>query len=105
MNELSQVQVLGRPAPKTWDDYRQGCLSTYAGGHHEPAEFRAFQHGMNTVFNLLEAEFPPAEVCSAASVLLDACEQVLARDVDRIVPYSLTILRAAIQRANGMDRA
>ena len=66
----SQVQAVNAPPPKTWADYRQGCLSTYAGGHDEPAEYRAFQHGMETVFNLLEAEFPPAELCKQAADLI-----------------------------------
>jgi len=33
---------------------------------------------MSTVFNLLRAEFPPAEQCKAAPALLDACK--LARE-------------------------
>ena len=57
----SQVSCIGMPPPKTWDDYEQGCIGTYRGGHHEPMEAAAFIHGMQTVFNLLRAEFPPAE--------------------------------------------
>ena len=62
----SQVQAVNGPAPKTWNDYRQGCLSTFGGGH-AGVEYLAFQHGMNTVFNLLEHEFPPAEECKAVA--------------------------------------
>ena len=69
----SQVQAVNGPPPKTWDDYRQGCLSTFSGGH-EGAEYRAFQHGMNTVFNLLEHEFPPAEQCKAVAAYREAVE-------------------------------
>ena len=59
----SQCQAINERNYKTWDDYRRGCLATYAGGHHEPETIRAFQHGMNTVFNLLENEFPePYEI-------------------------------------------
>jgi hypothetical protein len=29
---------------------------------------------METIFNLLEAEFPPAEVCKAGTALLEACK-------------------------------
>src|ERR1051326_7170259 len=61
--EWSQVRALGAPAPKTWDDYERGCMDTFAGGHHEDGHLGAFQHGMRTVFSLLKAEFPPAEVC------------------------------------------
>ena len=56
--ERSQCQAINEPNYETWDEYRKGCLMTFAGGHHEPETLRAFQHGMNTVFNLLEAEFP-----------------------------------------------
>jgi hypothetical protein len=73
----SQVHVVGESAPKTWADYRKGCLSTYGGGHHGK-EVEAFQHGMETVFNLLEAEFPPAEQCKAVPALIAACENCLA---------------------------
>lgn len=58
---LSQAHVIGLPAPKTWDDYERGCLATFSGGHHEEATREAFRHGMQTVFNLLRSEFPPAE--------------------------------------------
>ncbi len=70
---LKQVQAVNEPAPRTWDDYRRGCVSTYRGGY-TGKEARAFESGMITVFNLLEGEFPPAEVCRAAPDLLAACE-------------------------------
>jgi hypothetical protein len=56
----SQVQIFGGPAPKTWDDYEEGCLKTYGGGYHEEREMEIFHHGISTVFNLLRAEFPLA---------------------------------------------
>lgn len=54
----SQIQAIGSPPPKTWADYRQGCLDTYHRGYRTEEEVKAFQHGMNTVFNLLESELP-----------------------------------------------
>ena len=59
----SQCQAINEPNYKTWNEYRRGCLLTFAGGYHEPETLRIFQHGMNTVFNLLESEFPqPFEI-------------------------------------------
>ena len=54
----SQAQAINEPNYKTWGDYRKGCLMTFHGGYHNSEELRIFQHGMETVFNLLEAEFP-----------------------------------------------
>ena len=62
----SQVQIIGNPPPRTWDDYERGCLATYRGGHHDVALIAVFQHGMRTVFNLLRREFPPAETMQLA---------------------------------------
>lgn len=73
----SQVQAINGPAPKSWGDYENGCLLTYRGGHHDVASCSAFQHGMRTVFNLLREEFPPAEQCKAAPLLLEAAEAML----------------------------
>lgn len=58
--KMSSVGAINGPQPLTWDDYEQGCLGTFRGGHEGP-EAEAFCHGMQTVFNLLRAEFPPAE--------------------------------------------
>lgn len=77
MSTISQVTIVGLPQPKSWTDYRRGCLANYAGGHHSDGHLEAFQHGMETVFNLLEAEFPPAEQCKAAPELLAACRGLL----------------------------
>jgi hypothetical protein len=63
--EFSQAQEVGAPKMKTWDDYRQGCLMTYGGGHRDDMR-EAFQHGMRTVFTLCEQEFPPIEKMIAA---------------------------------------
>ena len=76
--ETSQVTVIGKPQPKTWDDYEQGCLSTFGGGHRSDGHLDAFHHGMSTVFNLLRGEFPSAEVCKSAPALLGACEAMVA---------------------------
>lgn len=56
----SQVQIVGQPAPKTWDDYERGCLATFGGGYRNGADIAIFRHGMSTVFNLLRNEFPDA---------------------------------------------
>lgn len=61
MREISQCTIVGLPQPRTWDDYEKGCLSNFGGGHRSDGHLEAFQHGMSTVFNLLRAEFPPAE--------------------------------------------
>jgi len=63
----SQAQVIGLPKMKTWDDYEAGCLASFGGGHRSDGHLEAFQHGMQTVFALLKAEFPPAEACKAAA--------------------------------------
>ena len=73
----SQVQAVGEAAPKSWEDFRLGCIGTYRGGH-DGAEAGAFVHGMNTVFSLLEHEFPPAESCKAVTILLETCRQARA---------------------------
>lgn len=70
----SQVSCIGRPQPKTWDDFEQGCMGTFRGGHHDDGELKAFQHGMATIFNLLRGEFPPAEQCKMAANLTRAVE-------------------------------
>lgn len=57
----SQVRAVGLPAPKTWDDYEQGCLMTYGGGYKTKDEIDIFHHGISTVFTLLRNEFPSAE--------------------------------------------
>ena len=71
----SQVSAINEPEPKSWNDYEQGCLSTFGGGHHADGHLEAFRHGMQTVFSLLRLEFPPAEQCKAAPRLLEACKQ------------------------------
>jgi hypothetical protein len=72
-NRMSQATIIGEPQPRTWDDFERNCLATFGGGHRGEC-FEAFQHGMSTVFNLLRAEFPPAERCKAAPDLLEACK-------------------------------
>lgn len=67
---MSQVDAVGAPPVRSWDEYETGCKSTYRGGHHDERDLEIYQHGMNTVFNLLRAEFPPAEMCKAAPDLL-----------------------------------
>jgi hypothetical protein len=75
--KFSQVSCVGFPPPKSWDDYDEGCQLTYSGGHHEKEARDAFKHGMGTVFNLLRAEFPPAEMCKAAPALYAACQALV----------------------------
>jgi|GEM_PF-4541161 len=72
--QMSQVSCVGGHQPKSWDDYERGCLLTFSGGYDGGLGQRAFQHGMQTVFNLLRSEFPPAEQCKAAPLLLEACK-------------------------------
>ena len=67
MGERSQCDVIGLPRVKTWDEYEAGCIATFGGGYHTEAEREIFRHGMSTIFNLLRAEFPAAEVCKAAA--------------------------------------
>lgn len=60
---MKQSDVIGRPSPTSWDELEANCLTTFAGGHHDPERLGAFQHGMRTVFNLLRNEFPPMGYC------------------------------------------
>jgi len=76
VTELSQAQIVGKPRMKTWDDYEEGCLASFGGGHRADGHLEAFQHGMSTVFNLLRAEFPPAEVCKVAAGLQNIVERL-----------------------------
>jgi hypothetical protein len=55
---------------RTWDDYEQGCLTSFGGGYRTEEEREIFRHGMSTVFNLLRGEFPPAEIIRNESDLL-----------------------------------
>lgn len=81
VSELSQAQIIGQPRAQTWDDYEQGCLSTFGGGHRGEC-YEAFQHGMQTVFRLLRAEFPPAEQCRENAALLRDVRAVLGAVLD-----------------------
>lgn len=74
---MNLFDVIGKPQPKTWDDYEAGCLATYGGGYRTEAERDVFRHGMSTVFNLLRHEFPPAELCKLALALQAVCEDAL----------------------------
>ena len=63
--ERSQCQAINEPNYETWDEYRRRCFGTFGGGYQDATQSNAFQHGMETVFNLLEAEFPsPKEIFS-----------------------------------------
>lgn len=73
-NSGSQCQIIGTPAVKSWNDYENGCLATYGGGYRTEEELSIFHHGIVTVFNLLRAEFPPAEQCKTAKDLMAACQ-------------------------------
>lgn len=104
---ISQCQVIGGKPVRTWNDYRAGCLATYSGGHHNDGHLEAFSHGMETVFNLLEAEFPPAEVCKAAPELLNALElaEATIQRLHRHAPWSangtLDVIHKALESAIG----
>lgn len=84
---ISQATIVGLPQPQSWDEYERGCLATFGGGYQTEEEREIFRHGMKTVFNLLRAEFPPAQVCKTSAgqrdVLLAECEflQDLAEEV------------------------
>lgn len=105
---MSQCQVLGEKPVKTWKDYRNGCLATYAGGHHGDGHLDAFRHGMETVFNLLEEEFPPAELCKVAPDLLRGCRAASAYLCDPPSEFpanrdaATTIIRDAIDKAQAL---
>ncbi len=58
----SQCQAVNVPDFETWDEYRNGCLTTYRGGYKTDKELEIYRHGINTVFNLLEREFPQPEL-------------------------------------------
>lgn len=98
---FSQVQAIGEPAPRTWDDYERGCLLTFGGGYQDNHLASAFRHGMNTVFNLLRREFPPAEQCRANAKLLSAAESALRWLETLDAPERVRVeLRAAIDAVN-----
>jgi len=54
------------PSNEAWKDARKGFLASYAGGHHDDGMLPAFQHGMNTVFNVLDSCYSPPEICRTA---------------------------------------
>lgn len=63
--DRSQAQMYGAPKMKTWEDYREGCLATFGGGYQTQDELEIFRHGMGTIFNMLDSEFPcPTEMRS-----------------------------------------
>lgn len=105
--EMSQVTCIGLPQPKSWQDYREGCLRTFAGGHRSDGMLDAYQHGMETVFNLLEGEFPPAPLCKASPELLEACQHAAAVVCNHPDGHHQTFQRvldkllAVIQKAEG----
>ena len=54
------------------EEFRNGLLETYAGGHHYDGHLDAFQHGMNTVCNVLERRVVPQALASTPTgVLVD----------------------------------
>lgn len=69
VSDRSQVQMIGAAPLKTWQEYREGALSTYGGGYRSDDDLKAFHHGIETIFNLLEAEFPKAAFCKAAPAM------------------------------------
>ena len=51
--------------------FREGLLATYAGGHHYDGNLEAFQHGMNTVCNVLEKRAEAALAPDSGALLKD----------------------------------
>lgn len=108
---ISQATIIGKPQPKSWDEFEQGCLATFGGGYRTKEEIEIFHHGISTVFNLLRKEFPSAEQCKASTDFLDACEQAL----DQLEWYQkqhagddqyaarIELLREVIAKAEGKD--
>ena len=67
----SQATPVGANGPTTWDELYDQCEMTFSGGHI--GEKRdAFLHGMRTVCNLLNAEYPEPVRCAAAPDMLQA---------------------------------
>lgn len=106
----SQVQIVGSPAPKTWDDFERGCLTTFGGGYRHGPDIAIFQHGMSTVFNLLRNEFPDAPLAKSAPELLTALKAIVDRDLtylsgkvmgDQIAYAEVQAAREAIKKAEG----
>jgi len=106
----SQVQIVGSPAPKTWDDYERGCLATFGGGYRHGPDIAIFHHGMSTVFNLLRSEFPDAPLAKSAPELLAALKALVDRDLtyfgnkvmgDQITYEQVKAAREAIKKAEG----
>ena len=106
----SQVQIVGSPAPKTWDDYDRGCPTTFGGGYRHGPDIAIFRHGMSTVFNLLRNEFPNAPLAKSAPDLLAALKSLVDRDLtylsgkvmgDQITYEEVKAAREAIKKAEG----
>lgn len=93
----SQCQTVGEPAPRTWDDYEQGCMGTFGGGYRTKEDLEIFHHGMSTVFNVLRAEFPTAAQCKAAPEMLEALRGLIA--VIGLTAFTHESQRAVLQDA------
>lgn len=57
----SQSDPVGAPPATSWKEKRERCHMTFGGGYSDAPSLEAFRHGMDTVFNLIEAEFPPLD--------------------------------------------
>ena len=88
--KMSQCQAISEPNYKTWDEYRRGCLATFGGGHHDDGNLDAFRHGMDTVFNLLEAEFPEPYHIATLQAVREAARAVV-KDARRCVDIHVNI--------------
>jgi soluble cytochrome b562 len=40
---------------------RASAIATYLGGYHEPRDINIFRHGMDTVFNIIDAALAPLD--------------------------------------------
>ena len=75
----------------TWKEYREGCLGTFLGGYTcdgDEGKLEAFQHGMNTIFNVLEDTFPEPAIIWAAMKHSLELETLSPKEVKRAGTYA-----------------
>ena len=94
---MSQIDIIGLPKAKSWDEYEFGCLTTFGGGYRSNEEWEIFHHGIVTVFNLLRAEFPSPELCKSSPDLLAILEELMCevRDSNPIKMVALAVIAKA----------
>lgn len=97
----SQCVPPGCNAPQTWDGFRESCHATFNGGHDAGSNRKAFHHGMDTVFNLLEAEFPDPSTCKAAPTTLAQRDRLVTALRDLLNNNIVGVESAKAQQAAG----